>query len=1546
MSHDRRVRREDVHAQGPRALLRRDARDARVRAVPQEGRGRVPRRPRHRGEVQGGHASARRATPTRTAARWARSAPSCHSPEDWRNPSTAFHKSTVFPLEGRHLAVPCASCHVKGQLKGTPTRCYDCHWVRRQDDLYKTRLGNECEDCHRPTSWTAVNWDHGSRTGHAAQHRAPAARVRLVPQEPGRSRARGPSASRATSATTRSTQNAQPQGRRLPDRLHGLPQRRRRRRSPGARFDHSTFQRVGRARDARRATAATGTASTRARRATASAATRPTTSARPNPNHAAAGVPDDVRVVPPQHRSELAGRRRSTTPPVLPAGRARTRRRPARAATRTASTRARRATASAATRPTTSAAAKPEPRGRGLPDDVRDVSPATASSWQGATFSHTSAVPAARLALARRRARRATRTTSTRARRGTACRCHQPDYQRAASPNHVAAGFPTTCVTCHREGGPGWQNQALHPHQRVPADGDRTRTARVRVVPQERHLQGHVVATASRCHQADYQRAADAEPRDGGLPDGVRDVPPQRRPGLDRGHVHPHQRVSADRARTRRRPARRATRTASTRARRATASAATSPTTSARPIPNHVTAGFPTTCESVPQERRSRAGRSGSFTHNQYLDAAGQSHDGRVRDLPQEQRLQGHAARLRRLPPAELQRDDRTRTTSRRASRRRASRATATAAPAGRARRSTTAPVLPAARACTPRRSARACHKNNVYKGTSRDCVRLPPGRLPARRPTRTTPAAGFPTACESCHKNGGPGWTGAHVQPQPVRTRCTGSHATAACASCHKNNVYKGTPRDCVGCHQPNYQRGDQSRTTSRRRSRRPASRVTATAGPAGPARRSTTTSSGRCRAATAAPRARAATRTTSTRARRATACSCHQADYQRAANPNHASAGLPDHVRVVPQERRARLDRAPRSTTARRWPLQGSHATTACASCHKNNVYKGTPRDCVGCHQPDFQRAANPEPRRRPTSRRRASRATATAARAGRTRPSRTTSTGRCTGTHASTACARATRTTSTRARRATASAATRPTTTRPRTRTTSRPASRPRASRATRNGGPGWTSHLQPQHVRSRCVGMHATTALRERATRTTSTRAPRATASAATRPSTRRRRTRITRRRASRRRARSCHKNGGPGWTGATFNHNVDRSRCWAVTRRRPARRCHKNNVYKGTPRDCVGCHQTNYNAHDEPEPRRRPASRPRASRATATADPGWSVDVQPQHDVPAGGHARHQRVQRRATRTTSTRARRATASAATRRSTSATTNPNHAAAGFPTTCESCHKTADPAGRGATFNHNTVLRARGQPRDAAVRDAATRTTSTRARRATASGCHQTNYNATTNPNHAAAGFPTDVRVVPRNGGPGLERRRFNHSATFTLLGMHATTQCSSVPQEQRLQGHAARLLRLPPGEVTRRRRARTTWRRASRRRARRATRTAAPGWTPATFNHSTFFALAGHARHAAVHRVPQEQRLQGHAARLRRLPPREVQRDDEPEPPRGGLPDDVRDLPPRDGHRVDAGHVQPHVVPDHDAAGTPATRARRATTTRTTTRCSAA
>ena len=67
--------------------------------------------------------------------------------------------------------------------------------------------------------------------------------------------------------------------------------------------------------------------------------------------------------------------------------------------------------------------------------------------------------------------------------------------------------------------------------------------------------------------------------------------------------------------------------------------------------------------------------------------------------------------------------------------------------------------------------------------------------------------AAGFSTSCETCHQASASSFQGAAFNHNSVFA-LAGRHATAACASCHVNNVYRGTARTCVGCHQSNYDR------------------------------------------------------------------------------------------------------------------------------------------------------------------------------------------------------------------------------------------------------------------------------------------------------------------------------------------------------------------------------------------------------------------------------------------------------------------------------------------------------------------------------------------------------------------------------------------------------------------------------------------------------------------------------------------------------------------------------------------------------------------
>jgi hypothetical protein len=95
---------------------------------------------------------------------------SCHVVADWA-PATytaAQHRQTKYPLEGKHVQVGCADCHVKNPA-GVPARllgsagvwmrpaadaCRDCHADDHGGQLATRADQGKCESCHRVGGWT------------------------------------------------------------------------------------------------------------------------------------------------------------------------------------------------------------------------------------------------------------------------------------------------------------------------------------------------------------------------------------------------------------------------------------------------------------------------------------------------------------------------------------------------------------------------------------------------------------------------------------------------------------------------------------------------------------------------------------------------------------------------------------------------------------------------------------------------------------------------------------------------------------------------------------------------------------------------------------------------------------------------------------------------------------------------------------------------------------------------------------------------------------------------------------------------------------------------------------------------------------------------------------------------------------------------------------------------------------------------------------------------------------------------------------------------
>jgi hypothetical protein len=254
-----------------------------------------------------------------------------------------------------------------------------------------------------------------------------------------------------------------------------------------------------------------------------------------------------------------------------------------------------------------------------------------------------------------------------------------------------------------------------------------------------------------------------------------------------------------------------------------------------------------------------------------------------------------------------------------------------------------------------------SCHRKSVYRGTSRECIGCHQADYNATQNPNHL-AAGFSTACETCHRSADPQWRGAgnafnHNAVFPL----VGTHATQQCAACHRNGVFRGTARECVGCHQADFN---------------------AAQNPNHVAAGFSTTCETCHRAADpqwrggspfnhnavfvlvgvhASQQCAACHRNNVFRGTARTCVGCHQPEYNATRQPRHAAAGFSTDCESCHRATDMRWDAASFNHGSV-FPLVGAHAAQACASCHRDNVYRGTARTCVGCHQADYSATRNP--------------------------------------------------------------------------------------------------------------------------------------------------------------------------------------------------------------------------------------------------------------------------------------------------------------------------------------------------------------------------------------------------------------------------------------------------------------------------------------------------------------------------------------------------------------------------------------------------------
>ena len=245
-----------------------------------------------------------------------------------------------------------------------------------------------------------------------------------------------------------------------------------------------------------------------------------------------------------------------------------------------------------------------------------------------------------------------------------------------------------------------------------------------------------------------------------------------------------------------------------------------------------------------------------------------------------------------------------------------------------------------------------SCHENLVFTSKSPDCASC----------HTDIHKKELGDNCLRCHST--IAWVIPDMKERHQQTRfpLLGKHRIADCEECHNRpspNRYAGTPLECITCHKSEY-----LATTAPPHAANglgtdcaPCHAMSALTWPGSFDHSSTGFPLEGAHQALMCSACHGGNKFTNL----PTTCyACHQKDFTNTQNPGHVSGNFPHdcticHNLVAWQP--AKFDH-----NSTNFPLTGAHVTTACSACHVNNNYNLTYTDCYQCHQADYQSTNDP--------------------------------------------------------------------------------------------------------------------------------------------------------------------------------------------------------------------------------------------------------------------------------------------------------------------------------------------------------------------------------------------------------------------------------------------------------------------------------------------------------------------------------------------------------------------------------------------------------
>jgi hypothetical protein len=216
---------------------------------------------------------------------------------------------------------------------------------------------------------------------------------------------------------------------------------------------------------------------------------------------------------------------------------------------------------------------------------------------------------------------------------------------------------------------------------------------------------------------------------------------------------------------------------------------------------------------------------------------------------------------------------------------------------------------------------------------------------------------------CETCHSVKGWQVSIKDIQQHQNRFPLIGAHSTLTCETCHKgaaSGQFVGLSTSCFSCHSADYAKTSNPNHTAVnfptdcQQCHTLDSWLGAKFDHAKFTGFALTGAHGKLECAACHANNNFATA-------RPNCVSCHLRDFNGTKNPNHQTAGFSQECSTC-HSTSTWLDAKFNHNTMTKFPLTGAHVSAQCAQCHSNGQFAGTSMQCVSCHLSNFQQTTNP--------------------------------------------------------------------------------------------------------------------------------------------------------------------------------------------------------------------------------------------------------------------------------------------------------------------------------------------------------------------------------------------------------------------------------------------------------------------------------------------------------------------------------------------------------------------------------------------------------